>query len=153
MRLRVTLLVNCIIFLCMPCTPSSKNWNEFPYILCSPRFVFLGEHLSESFPSYISQAISGVSQPPFPTGPGCVVTGHSCQLAPEPSPESSSLISHGCLNSQLQMTKLYPLEQPQGMRGHNPMPLLTHKMPSPPKDKTTPHTSEDLRDLEVCFTL
>lgn len=39
------------------------------------------------------------------------------------------------------------------MRGHNRMSLLTQKVPSQPKDKTIPHIYEDLRDLEVCFTL
>lgn len=39
------------------------------------------------------------------------------------------------------------------MRGHNRMPLLTQKAPSQLKDKTTSLIYEDLRDLQVCFTL
>lgn len=70
-----------------------------------PGSGLLAESWSESSPSHIAQPLSQVTYPLFPAGPGYVVTRCSRQLAPEPTPESSPMIPHGCLSSGAQMAR------------------------------------------------
>ena len=122
---------------------------NFHSFIVHPDFVLLVRHCFELSPSHISQPISETAYPPFLAGPGCIATRLALQLAPEPTLESSSKFPIGAWTLRPDPGAVAP-----GYEEVTAPCLCSHrKFPPCQRTKTTPHTSEDLNDLEDCFTL